>query len=65
MFGGGYVDTLDDTLVATRVSYGWRSEAQVREAFDTTHNRFLAIAERAVVIGYEQAVAAATLTVTP
>jgi hypothetical protein len=57
VFGGGYVDGLGDTLVATSAPlFGWRSEAMVREALDHTHNRFLAIAERAVVIGYEQAI---------
>jgi hypothetical protein len=67
VFGGGYVDGLGDTLVATSAPlFGWRSQAAVREAFDERHNRFLAIAERAVVIGYEKAIAEATVeAVTP
>jgi hypothetical protein len=69
VFGGGYVDGfgggLGNTLVGTSApTFGWRGEAVVREAFDERHNRFLAIAERVVVIGYEQAVAAANVTVT-
>ena len=59
VFGGGYVDALGAALVATSPTFGWRDAVQVREAFDETHNRFLVVAERSVVIGYERAVALA------
>jgi hypothetical protein len=34
---------------------------QVRESVDTTHNKRIAIAERNIVVGYEQAVSAARI----
>ncbi|GAC68869.1 hypothetical protein [Gordonia soli] len=62
VFGGGYVDGLGKALVATSPLYGWRDVPAVRETIDATNNRFIAIAERSVVIGYEKAVAMAGLT---
>ncbi|OBF93045.1 hypothetical protein A5773_20065 [Mycobacterium sp. 852014-52450_SCH5900713] len=62
VFGGGYVDGLEDTLVATSPTFGWRNSVQVREAIDERHNLFLAIAERSLVIGYEAAVDAVAIT---
>ena len=32
MIGGGYVDGLEDTIVATSPTYGWRDDPTVREA---------------------------------
>lgn len=54
VFGGGYIDGLTDTLVATSQPYGWRSEVQLRTAVDEHANTFIAIAERSVVVGYER-----------
>lgn len=61
VFGGGYVEGLENTLVATSPTVGWRDEATVRDAFETRYNQYVAVAERSVVIGYEKAVAAATI----
>ncbi|MFA5711480.1 hypothetical protein [Mycolicibacterium sp.] len=58
VFGGGYVDTLGGVLVAASQPYGWRSAAEVRDAMTLQRNRYRAIAERSLVIGYEAAVAA-------
>lgn len=59
VFGAGYADELADTLIATTPLFGWRTEIEVRETFDTPRNLFYAIAERAVVVGYERMVAKA------
>jgi hypothetical protein len=61
VFGGGYVEALGDTLVATSPTFGWRSATTVRETIKYEHNEFVAIAERSVVVGYEAAVGAATI----
>ncbi|QIG58939.1 major capsid pentamer protein [Gordonia phage AnClar] len=61
-FGGGYVDGLGTSLVATSPVFGWRDEASLRDTVEARYNQFVAVAERSVVIGYESAVAAATLT---
>lgn len=58
VFGGGYVKGLENVLVATSPTYGWRDQVQVRESIDMPHNRRIAVAERSVVIGYEHAVGA-------
>jgi hypothetical protein len=60
VFGGGYVDTLGNTLIATSPLYGWRTDAVIRDTFDQEHDNYIAIAERSVVIGYEKLIAAAT-----
>ncbi|BBY67760.1 hypothetical protein [Mycolicibacterium helvum] len=62
VFGGGYIDGLGDTLVATSQPFGWRSEVQLRDAIDAHNNTFIAVAERSAVIGYEKLVGAATVT---
>ncbi|AQT78320.1 hypothetical protein B1R94_02315 [Mycolicibacterium litorale] len=65
VFGGGYVgvDGLDQTLVATSQPYGWRTEIAVKAGLDVTrHNLYHAVAERSLLIGYEAAVGAATIT---
>jgi hypothetical protein len=62
VFGGGYVQGLDDTLVATSPLFGWRGPAEVRDTIDYQHNLFLAVAEQSFLIGYEQAVAAAVIS---
>lgn len=61
VLGGGYVDTLEATLIATSVVYGWRDAAQVRSVLDQQANTFAAVAERSVVVGYEKIVAAVTI----
>lgn len=62
-FGGGYVDGLGTTLVATSPVYGWRDEVVVRTAMssDPYDNRVIAIAERSVVVGYEELIGAVTV----
>lgn len=60
VFGGGYVSTLGHVLVATSPLYGWRTDVTVRETFEHSTNTYAAIAERSLVIGYEQLVAAAS-----
>ncbi|GAT09372.1 hypothetical protein H7I77_01840 [Mycolicibacterium novocastrense] len=62
VIGGGYVDGLDETIVATSQPYGWRDQPSVREAIDERHNICAAIAERSFVVGVEAVVAAATVT---
>jgi hypothetical protein len=59
VFGGGYVKGLENVLVGTSPTYGWRDAVQVRESIDMAHNRRIAVAERSVVVGYEHCVAAA------
>jgi hypothetical protein len=59
VFGGGYVKGLENVIVGTSPTYGWRDEVQVRESIDTAHNKRIAVAERSVVVGYEQCVGAA------
>lgn len=61
VFGGGYVEGLSDVLVATSQPFGWRTDISVRDATNLKNNRFAAIAERSLVIGYEAAVAAAEI----
>lgn len=62
VFGGGYVEGLDDMIVATSQPYGWRDQVQLRTAIDERANLFAAIAERSVVVGYEACIAAVTIT---
>jgi len=61
-YGGGYVDTLDQTLIATSPLYGWRTDVIVRDTFDQNTDTYAAVAERSLVIGYEQLIAAVTIT---
>ncbi len=62
VIGGGYVDGLDRTIVATSKPYGWRDAPTTRTAIDERHNIYAAVAERSVTIGYEALVAAVTVT---
>ena len=57
-----YFAGLGAKLVATSPTYGWRGPVQVRETIRSEWNRFYAMAERAVAVGYEKAVAAVTIT---
>lgn len=58
VFGGGYVDGLENVIIATSPTFGWRDQVQVRAAIDERHNTFAAVAERTVLVGYEHLIAA-------
>lgn len=62
VFGGGYVEGLENTLVATSQPFGWRDEVQVRTAIDEKRNTFATVVERNVAVGYEAVIGAATVT---
>lgn len=63
VFGGGYVDSLDQALVATSQPYGWRTDVAVQAGLSIVqHNVYSAVAERSLLIGYEAAVGAATIS---
>ncbi|WP_078313155.1 MULTISPECIES: hypothetical protein [unclassified Mycobacterium] len=62
VFGGGYVEGLGNTLVATSQTYGWRDAPRLLDAIKTETNRYVAIAERSLVVGYESAVASIEIT---
>lgn len=62
VFGGGYINGLNKAVVATSQPFGWRDAIMVNETIDYEHNRFAAVAERSVVVGYEALVGAATVT---
>ncbi|CAN5223440.1 hypothetical protein BH11ACT6_BH11ACT6_05140 [soil metagenome] len=59
VIGGGYVDGLVNTVVATSQPFGWRDAPTTRTAIDERHNIFAAVMERSVAIGYEAVIAAA------
>ena len=61
VFGGGYVDTLGDVLIATSQVFGWRGTVRISEAIQHESNEFIAVAERSVLLGYEKLVAAVQL----
>jgi len=56
--GGGYVEGLDNIIVATSPTSGWRDQVALRTAIDERANTFAAVAERTVLVGYEHLVAA-------
>ncbi|MGV0738229.1 hypothetical protein ABQF35_14285 [Mycobacterium syngnathidarum] len=62
VFGGGYVDGLGDKLVATSPTYGWRGQVALRDAMKLEHNKFQAVAERSLVVGYEALIGAVDIT---
>lgn len=62
VFGAGYRQVLADTLVVSSQPFGWRSESAIRTAEDVEHNRFRAIAERSLAIGYEALIGAVKVT---
>lgn len=62
VFGGGYVDTLDQTLVATSPTFGWRGDVQPRSVPKLEWNQYRSVAERSLVIGFEAVVGAATIS---
>lgn len=63
-FGGGYATpgALGDTLIATSALYGWRDVVLINDTFQHALNRYAAVAERSVVVGYERAIGAAEVT---
>lgn len=61
VFGGGYVDALDDVLVASSPVFGWRGEVDMREVPVPERNRFAVVAERSMVLGYETVVGAVSV----
>ncbi|QNL30139.1 major capsid pentamer protein [Gordonia phage Mariokart] len=65
VFGGGYNVPLGQALVATSPVYGWRSDVVLRDTVEARYNQYVAVAERSVVVGYEKAIAAASITETP
>ncbi len=58
VIGGGYVEGLVNTIVATSQPFGWRNAPEVRTAIAERANRYAAIAERTVAIGYEAVIGA-------
>lgn len=61
-FGSGYADGLGDTLIATSPVTVWRDPLVVNDTLDPDRGARYAVAERAVAVGYEHAVAAVTIT---
>lgn len=61
VFGGGYVEGLGDTLVASSPTFGWRTEPVVRTAEKPEIRKFTAIAERSLLVAYEALVGAASI----
>lgn len=61
VFGGGYIEGLANTLVATSPTFGFRTPAQVYESLDAEHNVFAVVAEKSVVVAYERAIGAVTI----
>lgn len=62
VFGGGYISGLGNTLVASSQVFGWRGPVTVGTAIKQEWNRFYAIAERSLVLGYEVTLGAASFT---
>ncbi|CAN3128598.1 hypothetical protein ACNUDN_11815 [Mycobacterium sp. smrl_JER01] len=62
VLGGGYVDGLTETLVATAPVYGWRDQPTVRTTVKADHNLFVAVAERSIALAYEHSHGAVAIT---
>lgn len=62
VFGGGYVEGLGDVLVATSQPFGWRTEPVLRTAERPETGKFVAIAERAILVAYEALVGAVSIS---
>ncbi|UXE04389.1 major capsid pentamer protein [Mycobacterium phage Funsized] len=68
VIGGGYVgpeSLWPGLIVATSQPFGWRDAVTTRTAIDQYHNRFVAVAERTVLVGYEAVIAAAQISPDP
>jgi hypothetical protein len=61
VIGGGYIDGLGNTIVATSQPFGWRDAPSTRTAIDAHNGIYAAVAERSVTIGYEAVIAAVTI----
>ncbi|MGH3556415.1 hypothetical protein [Mycobacterium sp.] len=60
---GGYRDGLGQTMIATSAPlFGWRDQPQVRTSLDERRNLYIAIAERSVLVSYEEVIAAVEVT---
>lgn len=68
VFDGGYVDGLEDVLVATSQPYGWKdapaiTTGAVEPSGGVTYaNLFVAVAEQTFAVGYEKLISAVTVT---
>lgn len=60
-FGGGYVTGLAGNLVASSPVFGWRGPVVPRDAFKLDQNRFYAIVERSLTLGYETVLGAVVI----
>lgn len=60
--GGGYVDGLGDTLVATTPVYGWRTSPGQLESLSPEENDLYSLTQRSVLFGYEKIIAAVTIS---
>lgn len=58
VIGGGYVNGLVNTIVATSQLFGWRDAPTTRTAIDERHNIYAAVTERSLAIGYEAVIGA-------
>jgi hypothetical protein len=63
VFGGGYLYGLGDTIVATTDLFGWRGPLAVRDSIKPDTNQYVVLVERSLLIAYEAAVAAVTVTI--
>ena len=61
VFGGGYVTGLGANLVASSPVFGWRGPVTPRDAFKLDENRFYAIVERSLTLGYETVLGAVAI----
>lgn len=61
-FGGGYGGVLADTLVITGPVFGWRYKPFVQTTLDPNTNLRATVAEQLIVMAYECAIAAVTIS---
>lgn len=62
VFGSGYANPLGENLIGTSSTYGWHTQSVEREALHVGTDEFVVIIERSVVLAFEAAVAAVTIT---
>jgi hypothetical protein len=62
VFGAGYIDALDDTLVATTPVYGWRTPVTPFDTIDHETNTYIRIVERSTLLAYEQVLSSTEIT---
>lgn len=62
IFGAGYAAAeLGDTLKATGPVFGWKDQVAVRDALQPNGSRYIALAERSVLVATETTIAAVTI----